>query len=317
MMPAREIRPAEELLPWDGASATFLFLVNPSSGRTSVSQKLRLVAGMARQMRARSVTSMSERHAAQVAREAMRAGEIVVACGGDGFQNVVAQQAVETGGLMTVLPMGRGNDFAASLGIGGPADTEAAIRGRHVHHARYTTLEFADRTRICVTCAGVGLLSEASFRAARLPVLQGKPLYVVAALISLMRLRCHGYSVALDGRKIAEDLLILVAAASERTGGGIKIAPRARARPDLLNVLYATRVGRAEALRLLLKALSGKHLDHPKVQNSFQRQCRIECETDAFCASLVYGDGEYLGALPVTLRLGTNPLRILVPPPRQ
>ncbi len=293
--------------------ARYLFLINPSSGKTSISKKKNLVAQVSRHLNSRILISESEDHAAQSAKDAMLAGDVVVACGGDGLQNIVAQQAIETAGVMSILPFGRGNDFATSLQILTPQDTEKAIRKGLVHHARYVKVEFSDYSRISLTCAGVGLLSEASFRASRLPLLQGKLLYTVAALLSFIRLNCHNYTLSLDDIELTEELLIFAGAASEYTGGGIYIAPDAKLDPDRLNVLFARKVGRAAAISILAKALSGKHLTHSKVESSFYSRCRMASATDSFWASLVYGDGEYLGVLPASLQIGSKPLRVLVP----
>ena len=293
--------------------AEFLFLINPDSGTTSLSEKKSLVRQVSRHSNARIEVSDSADHASRLAREAMLSGTIVVACGGDGFHNIVSQQAVETGGTMSVLPIGRGNDFAASLGIRTAQDTESAIRNGMIHHARYLTVQFSDYSRISLTCAGVGLLSEAGYRASRLPFFQGRLLYSVAALISFLRLKCHRYTLSLDDHDLSKRLLMFIGAASEYTGGGICIAPDARAHPDKLNFLYATRVGRVAAVRLLSMALSGKHLTHPKVVSSYHDRCRIDCESDSFWGSLVYGDGEHLGVLPASIQIGTEPLRVLIP----
>ena len=293
--------------------AGHLFLVNPNAGKLSLSKKRILVEQIAKTSNSRILITNSEEHAAQIARDAMLANDVVIACGGDGFQNIVAQQAVETGGVMSVLPLGRGNDFAASLQIRTAHDTELAIKNGVVHHARYINVEFSDYSRISLTCAGVGLLSDAAFRATKLPLLQGKLLYTVAALLSLVKLKCNKYTLALDDTQLSQDFLIFLGAASEYTGGGIFIAPNAKGDPSRMNVLYATSVGRAAAIGLLIKALTGKHLSHAKVSSRFFERCSIACDRDNFAASLVYGDGEYLGVLPANLHVGSRPLRVLVP----
>ncbi|WP_095595400.1 diacylglycerol/lipid kinase family protein [Actibacterium pelagium] len=295
------------------SNAEYLFLVNPSSGKASIQKKRDLVSKVSRHSNAITLISESEDHASQLAKDAMLEGRIVVACGGDGLQNIVAQQAIDTGGVMSVLPFGRGNDFAASMQIRSFRDTELAIKNGVVQHARYVNVEFSDYSRICLTCAGVGLLSDASLRASRLPLLKGKALYTVAALISLMKLKCHRYTLSFDDVELQKELLILVGAASECTGGGVRIAPDAKSEPDRLNVLFATSQGRTSAIKLLVKALSGKHLAHDKVESNFHERCRIACENDNYGASLVYGDGEYLGVLPASLQIGNKPLRVLVP----
>jgi len=93
----------------------YLFLINPKSGNLSLSKKKCLVEEVSGSINSQILVTQSQEHAKQLTKNAMLAGKIVIACGGDGFHNIVAQQVVETGGVMSVLPMGRGNDFATSL----------------------------------------------------------------------------------------------------------------------------------------------------------------------------------------------------------
>ncbi|MBF9058326.1 hypothetical protein HKCCSP123_03945 [Rhodobacterales bacterium HKCCSP123] len=290
-----------------------MFLVNPGSGGTNLARKTGIVARLSNGLSAETRVSTSEGHASDLARDAMRSGRIVVACGGDGLQNIVAQQAVETGGVMSVLPIGRGNDFGASLQLRTIEDTEAALRRGHIRQARYLDLRFETHSRICLTCAGVGLLSDASARAMALPYLRGQLLYAVAALISVARLTSRRYSITLDGRETSRDLLIMIGAASEYTGGGIPIAPHARSDAARLNILWADRLGRLAAVKLLLRALAGRHLDHDAVTSGFFERCTIAGDPDGSPAPMVFGDGELLGLLPVTMSLGQTPLRVLAP----
>lgn len=241
------------------------------------------------------------------------AGEIVIACGGDGLQNLIAQQAVATGGIMAVLPLGRGNDFASSLKINCVEDTVLALNNNFIHEARYVVAEFANHSKIALTSTGVGLLSEAAFRATKIPLLKGRILYSIASLICFINLKCHEYKQEIDGVKTQSRSLIIAAAASEYTGGGIFIAPFAKKEPNLLNVLSAGAVNRRTAITLLNKAIHGMHLAHPNVDNGYFSECKIDSEATNFWSKLVYGDGEFLGELPVKFSLGKKPLRVLVP----
>ncbi len=290
-----------------------LFLINPRSGKMSASRKERLIKNLVVGENHSILFTRSEEHAKQLAKKAMSAGRVVVACGGDGFHNIIAQQAIETGGIMSVVPLGRGNDFAKSLGIYSLIEAKQAITCGVICNARYIKVEFENYSRISLTCAGVGLLSEAAERASKVPVLQGKLLYSVAALICFVNLKRHKYKLTLDDQSICKELLIFAGAASEYTGGGIFIAPDARKDASRMNILFAKSVNRWVAVRLLVKALSGKHLSHEKVTSRFFRRCHIENVNDNFWSSLVFGDGEHLGVLPATLRLGDRPLNILVP----
>ena len=93
-------------------------------------------------------------HARELARAATAAGEAAVAFGGDGLIGAVADALRRDGGLLGVLPGGRGNDFARVLGIpldavdacqvlaGGVDPRAGPRRGRrtHVHRDRQLRL---------------------------------------------------------------------------------------------------------------------------------------------------------------------------------
>jgi diacylglycerol kinase family enzyme len=65
-------------------------------------------------------------HAAQLAEQATGRKETVVAVGGDGLVGTLAGAVSQAGGVLGIIPAGRGNDFAHMLGI--PARPAAAAR---------------------------------------------------------------------------------------------------------------------------------------------------------------------------------------------
>tara|TARA_Y100001934_G_scaffold257869_1_gene327460 strand:- start:316 stop:957 length:642 start_codon:yes stop_codon:yes gene_type:complete len=211
---------------------------------------------------------------------------------------------------MALLPFGRGNDFARSLDLDTLEKAIDAIRGRKFKSVRYLNVVFSDNNRISLTNAGVGLLSEASFRASQIPVLKGPLLYASAALISFINLKSHKYVVTTESQKMDMNNLILAGAASEYTGGGMYIAPDARKFRDKLNLLFAKKLSRLQTVKLLIKVFSGRHIFHHAVINTHVRSVKIESLNSDKWSSIVSGDGEYLGELPVTIHLGKKALKI-------
>lgn len=110
-----------------GAERRICVLINPGSGKKKGREKheaLRAALGAhperftLRQVKGRDLTG--------AAQEAVTEGfDVVVAAGGDGSINAVAQALAGTGTALGVVPMGTFNFFARSLGI--PEDPEQAV----------------------------------------------------------------------------------------------------------------------------------------------------------------------------------------------
>ena len=287
-----------------------VYIVNPISGKLSKNKKIRVIENIDPSTKPKIIFSQSLEDAGKKAQEFMLKKYLVVACGGDGFINKIAEKAIDYACNMAILPFGRGNDFARSLDLDTLEKAIDAIRGRNFKSVRYLNVVFSDNNRISLTNAGVGLLSEASFRASQIPVLKGPLLYASAALISFINLKSHKYVVTTESQKMEMNNLILAGAASEYTGGGMYIAPDAKKFRDKLNLLFAKKLSRLQAVKLLIKVFSGRHIFHHAVTNTHVQSVKIESLTSDKWSSIVSGDGEYLGALPVTIYLGKKALKI-------
>ena len=287
-----------------------VYIVNPISGKLSKKKKIRVIENIDPSTKPEIIFSQSLEDAGKKAQEFMLKKYLVVACGGDGFINTIAHKAIDYACNMALLPFGRGNDFARSLDLNTLEKAIDAIRGRNYKSVRYLNVIFSDNNRISLTNAGVGLLSEASFRASQIPVLKGALLYASAALISFINLKTHKYVVTTESQKMEMNNLILAGAASEYTGGGMYIAPDAKKFRDKLNLLFAKKLSRLQAVKLLIMVFSGRHIFHHSVTNTHVRSVKIESLTSDKWSSIVSGDGEYLGELPVTIQLGKKALKI-------
>ena len=287
-----------------------VYIVNPVAGKLSQKNKKRVIDSIDPRSNPKIIFSRSLEDAGEKASEFMSRRYLVVACGGDGFINIIAQKAIDCSCKMAILPFGRGNDFARSLNLHTLDKAVDAIRTGNFKSVSYLGVVFSNNSRISLTNAGVGLLSEASFRASKIPVLKGSLLYASAALISFINLKSHRYVVTTDAQKMEMENLILAGAASQYTGGGMYIAPDAKKFRDKLNLLFAKKLSRIQAIILLIKVFSGSHIFHNAVTNTHVGSVKIESLSSDRWSSIVSGDGEHLGDLPVTIHLGRKPLKI-------
>ena len=287
-----------------------VYMVNPAAGKLSKKNKKRIIDSIDPSSEPEIIFSKSAEDAGKRAHKFMSKRYLVVACGGDGFINLIAQKAIECSCEMAILPFGRGNDFARSLNLHNFDNAVNAIRNGKFKSISYLSVVFSNNSRISLTNAGVGLLSEASFRASKIPLLKGSVLYALAALISFINLKSHRYVVTTEVQKMEMENLILAGAASQFTGGGMYIAPDAKKFRNKLNLLFAKKLSRIQALILLIKVFSGRHIFHRSVTNTHVESVKIETHSSDQWSSIVSGDGEYLGDLPVTIHLGREPLKI-------
>ena len=111
------------LLPW---RALLSLIVNPSAGGGRAGRALDGVRDVLNQhgLDHHVERTRSLEHARELAREATAKNETSVAFGGDGLVGAVAGALRDSGGVLGVLPGGRGNDFARVLGI--PLEPTAA-----------------------------------------------------------------------------------------------------------------------------------------------------------------------------------------------
>ena len=157
--PTSESRPSPAPLPPRPAKKRMLIIVNPYA--TTVSDRLKNLVVYALQGRydVEAVSTEAQNHATEIGREACDGGyDIVVAFGGDGTLNEVANGLAETDVPVTVLPGGSTNVVCRTLGI--PNDvvdaTEHLLSLADDWRPRKIDLGLVDRRHFVFSC-GVGL----------------------------------------------------------------------------------------------------------------------------------------------------------------
>lgn len=286
--------------------SAFTAVVNPAAGRGAGA---RVAAELVTALPRGSVEIVAGRdaaHARDLAADAVDRGRTVLAVGGDGHTGTVAGAVAEAGGLLGIVPVGRGNDFARQLGL--PTDVAGAAAVVGAGHER--AVDVID-TAGCTVLGSVyvGVDSAASEIVAARPRVPGGAVYQYAAVRALLTSKPVGFRLELDGVEWAERGWSVVVANSGWYGAGMHIVPSAEVDDGLLDVLMIRDSSRWTLLAALRQVYDGSHVGRGDVEVRRARTVALSADRPL----PVHADGEPLASGSVTVTVRPSALRVLVP----
>lgn len=297
----------------------FTFVLNPAAGKGAGARAANLVEQILKGsgLRYRTVRTEGAGHATEIARTADTA--CVVAVGGDGTINEVANGLVGTGTTMAVIPTGSGNDFIKSIGV--PRSVRRAMEllwsgtPRMIDAGRVETGSLADGSivyapgRYFVNGVGVGFDASVARRVAEIRWLRGTALYLLAVLQTLGKFRPPVFQVAADGAQWEQKHLLVATGNGPCAGGGFYLTPGARVDDGLLDVAVIDSVPVLKILGLIPGVMAGK-----RVEKSFVRYLQVKhLELSSESTFNVHADGEIVGREVHGVRMRVEPgvLRVI------
>lgn len=285
----------------------YSLIFNPSSGGGRGSKIAADAAGLleARGADCESTATESLEHAEELARAAVRRGRVVLACGGDGVIGAIARGVAGEGGLMALVPGGRGNDLARALGVPtGTADAvDVALGGRE------QLIDLGTGNGVSFCCiASCGYDSDANRLANEDPG-TGSTAYIKAAIRALREWKPATFTVTLDGVESSFTGYSVVVANSCAYGGGMRVAPDADPKDGILDVVTIGDSPKWEFLMRFPLVFLGRHTRSRSV--TVQRARRVEISADRQFD--VYADGDPLCPLPAVIEVQEAAVRILLP----
>lgn len=247
------------------AGDAYCFVVNPAACRGRGIRRMPAVLGplSAAGATVRVEQSSSLGHAAAVATQAADRGETVVAVGGDGMVGRMAAAVAAAGGVLGIIPAGRGNDFARTLGI--PTDPARAaavlIRGGYRAVDLIGVRVGDGPEQVVAGSVYLGIPSEGARIAATSRIPAGGLAYQVAGLRALAAWRPASFTVDTGTGAPAGSFpgFGVVVANSAYFAGGTPAAPQADVTDGLLDVVTVTEGSKLSFVRVMLLAGRGKH----------------------------------------------------------
>ncbi|MGB0120173.1 MAG: diacylglycerol kinase family protein [Solirubrobacterales bacterium] len=288
----------------------YALIVNPSAGGGRALKLLPAVerALDSRRMIFRVEKTRSTTHGVDIALDACDAGEIPVVMSGDGLLGAVGGALAGSRSPLGLIPAGRGNDLARSLGI--PTGPDEAVRCLDEGHLRSIDVGEANGNPF-LGIASLGLDSDANRIANDAKLFKGTMVYAYAALRALARWKPARFALKEKGIQTRYTGYTVVVANNNFYGGGMNIAPDADLADGELNVVVITEVGKLKFLANLPKVFRGSHIKLDEVETWTTHSIEIKASRPF----TVYADGDPLTELPATIRVLPSALEMIVPGP--
>jgi YegS/Rv2252/BmrU family lipid kinase len=242
-----------------------------------------------------------------LAREAAASGATaVVAAGGDGTINEIANGLAGSDTPLLIVAHGTGNVFARELSL--PHSVEDCLG--LLSTGRRITIPLAKAgDRYFAIVASAGFDAEVVERVrSRQKNRFGIAAYVLAGFQHFFRPQPSLW-LEFPGRERIEAQAVVLCR-GKRYGGGVLMAPDADIEGSELHAIVLVKTGRAALLGFVAAVLRGKHLASKHVMHRTTRSLWVR----STIPSAAQVDGEYLGPLPARFEMTDATLRLVVPP---
>ena len=285
-----------------------LAIVNPAAGNGAGDRAaIRLAADLLKaELAVEIVRTPAPGEAARIARQAADDGyPMVIAVGGDGTANEIANGLLGTGTALALFPVGSGNDFARALGY--PRRRRHLVR--FLASARRRVIDVGEANgRIFVNAVGIGIDGHVAERILASERIVGATLgYFVGSLVSIVEYSPQPMRVRIDGASREGKHLVVVAANGTHFGGGMHVAPKAQQDDGQLDVIVAGDLGKWASLVALAKLYRGTHVDGRTILAFKARELEVDLDRPLPMET----DGEPSRAAHLSVRVRPKALTVL------
>ena len=248
--------------------------------------------------------------AVDVAKMGIEAGfSHIVAMGGDGTVNEVANGLLGSDATLAVIPAGTGNDFIRMLGI--PSNPMQAIDTLLDGTTRTMDLGQVDDDRCFVNGLGIGIDAQVARAVLKMERLKGAAAYITAAVREVFRFQAFPVTLSTSEEQLELTCLSLGISNGLYAGGGFKLAPRANIDDGLVDLCAIGDYPKPERLFRLPKVRAGKHADWKNV--TYRQTSEVTVSSPKKLTAHVDGEPYRLPGDSFTVKVLPQALRVLVP----
>lgn len=246
-----------------------------------------------------------------LARQAVEEGFVrIVAAGGDGTVNHVANGIAGTNAALGLLPLGTVNVFAMELGL--PAHN-LQVCWNIIDDGNVRPVDLASANgKHFVQLAGVGLDAQVVKETTLAFKRSLGPLSYLISAAQIAARRPPKLFIESENTPVDEASFVLIGN-GRLYGGPFPFFKRAVIDDGLFDVVVFKRLGYLEIIKYLQDVIFSSDIRAPEVKYFQTQRLRVTSEQDV----PVELDGELAGNCPVEFRIQKKALRVLAPPPAQ
>lgn len=309
-----------------------LIIVNPkSAGGSTRTRWSQLAADLSSHFGPYSVAfTKAPGDGTRIARDFIASGRrFLIACGGDGTVNEVANGILDSGEEveMGVYPAGTGGDFRRTIGISSiPREAAKELRdGRtkliDVGKVEFVGHEGENASRYFVNISSFGLSASINRRVKQkggyqwIPndTVRGRTKFALSTIQEILENEFLTVRVSIDGRESKTLNTINFCICNARYfGGGMKVAPDASLTDGEFDVVNIGDINTGKIILNGYKLYRGSHLDLAEVKILRAAKVKIE-PVQADAEIRIETDGEIPGRLPATYQIVPKALRLRIP----
>jgi diacylglycerol kinase (ATP) len=251
--------------------------------------------------------------------------DAIVAVGGDGTVNEVVNGLMQSkhDGLsippLGVLCVGRGNDFAGSVGI--PEDLAGGLQALLVDNRRIVDIGrvsggMVPEGRYFCNCVGVGFDAITTIEVHKLPRWGGYLAFMAAVLKTVFLYnKAPMATIDFDGKTITQRSLLISIMNGRRLGGGFIMAPNSLPDDGLFDLCIAEQMSSFEVIKMIPHFTKGDQATQPTIKTGQASRITITSQDGPLPAQT---DGEIISEEGTRLGIEVLPrqLEIIYKPPQ-
>lgn len=211
-----------------------LYIINPISGigKQKIIEKLISKYSDKTRVDYRITYTKKAKHAIEISKTEAANFDAIIAVGGDGSVNEVAQGLINTDTALGIIPTGSGNGFARHINL--PLKLNKAIQ--RINNFEIEKVDVAKVNNVfAVNVIGVGFDALITHKFASYGK-RGFSSYIKLTAKEFSRFKVQDIFVEIDGKKIETNIFLFTIANGSQYGNNAFIAPKASIQDGLLDI---------------------------------------------------------------------------------